>query len=247
MNGPTPATPASDWEARLHKVELTVERIDTVVEVLKSRDASGAARLLDNDMAVVKVDIAALKADIAALRPALATSNSHVAELRIDTTLRVESLSERIDHIEDQLAGLDARMRVMEVAQSHLSGHLDGRIDALEANLCGRIDMQGAELRGRIDAQGAELRARIDAQGVELRGRIDAQGAELRGRADVLDQREDETGRKIDDLRTTVVENGKKLDALIVSRSSDIKYFVGGLATVTVALAGVMAKGFHWI
>lgn len=138
MNGPTPATPASDWEARLHKVELTVERIDTVVEVLKSRDASGAARLLDNDMAVVKVDIAAVKADIAALRPALATSNSHVAELRIDTTLRVESLSERIDHIEDQLAGLDARMRVMEVAQSHLSGHLDGRIDALEANLCGR-------------------------------------------------------------------------------------------------------------
>ena len=89
----------------------------------------------------------------------------------------------------------------------------NGRFDDLN----GRIDALNADVNQRIDALNADVDQRIDALNADVDQRIDALNADVNRRFDGVDQRIDEVGADIRGLRADVNGIDERLRAVEVA------------------------------
>ena len=120
---------------------------------------------------------------------------------------------------------MEARIARIETHVEHINADV-ADLRASVTRLDAKIDVLGHRLDAKIDALGHRLDAKIDALGDRLDGKIDALGHRLDGKIDRLDLRIDTVDAKLD--RHFLVLGGM-------------------IVTLAVGMAGLMAKGFHWL
>jgi chromosome segregation ATPase len=120
---------------------------------------------------------------------------------------------------------------------------VDGKIDALSAEMNGRFGALSAEMNGKIDALRAEMNGKFDALRAEMNGKF----AEVNGKLDALSAKVEANTKDIAKLDARV----SKLDERLMGACDDIadlKAMVKAVLWVLgIGMVGAIGKVFNWI
>jgi tetrahydromethanopterin S-methyltransferase subunit G len=129
----------------------------------------------------------------------------------------------------------DAENASMEARLARIESH----VEHLNADV---TDLRGAFVR--LDAKVDDVHRRLDAKLDEFYHRLDTKIGRLDGRIDRLDGKIDRLDGKIDGV-------DRRLDAKIDSLAAKVDHhflILGGMiVSLGIGMAGLMAKGFHWL